>query len=90
MPRIRRGRPDTIQQSRTRGQITPVARHGEAIALRSMAIHGSAALMPISFGAAGALLGATGRFWTMAVLVGSGALFARNLESGHEQPISAA
>jgi MFS family permease len=54
-------------------QITPAARHGEAIALRSMAINGSSALMPLGFGAAGALLGAAGVFWGMAAIVGLGA-----------------
>ena len=61
-------------------QITPPARHGEAIALRSMAINGSSALMPLGFGAAGALLGAAGVFWGMAVLVGVGAWLARALD----------
>ena len=41
-------------------QITPHDRHGEAIALRSMAINLSSALMPLMFGLAGAALGAVG------------------------------
>ena len=39
-------------------QITPPDRHGEAIALRSMTINLSSALMPLLFGALGAALGA--------------------------------
>jgi predicted MFS family arabinose efflux permease len=41
-------------------QLTPPHRHGEAIALRSMAINLSSALMPLAFGLVGATLGATG------------------------------
>jgi len=61
-------------------QITPEARHGEAIALRSMTINLSSALMPLAFGAAGAALGAAGLFWAMATLVSGGSLVARQLE----------
>ena len=38
-------------------QITPEQRHGESLALRSMAINLSSSLMPLLFGAAGGLLG---------------------------------
>ena len=61
-------------------QITPEARHGEAIALRSMTINLSSALMPLAFGAVGAALGAAGLFWSMATLVSSGSLVARQLD----------
>jgi MFS family permease len=60
-------------------QITPARRHGEAIALRSMAINLSSALMPLSFGAMGSALGAAGLFWSMSGLVAFGALIARSL-----------
>jgi hypothetical protein len=63
-------------------QITPVSRHGEAIALRSMAINCSSALMPLGFGAAGALLGASGLFWTMSGLMALGAALSRSLQTG--------
>ena len=53
-------------------QITPAARHGEAIALRSMAINLSSAVMPLAFGLAGATLGASALFWLMGAAVGSG------------------
>jgi len=60
-------------------QITPVARHGEAIALRSMAINFSSATMPLAFGVAGATLGASAVFWLMAAAVASGSLAARQV-----------
>jgi MFS family permease len=62
-------------------QLTPARRHGEAIALRSMAINLSSALMPLGFGAAGAVLGAAGLFWSMGGLVALGALVARSLDT---------
>jgi MFS family permease len=62
-------------------QITPSARHGEAIALRSMAISFSSAVMPLCFGAAGAVVGAGGLFWAMAALVGTGSLAVRELDA---------
>lgn len=61
-------------------QITPSTRHGEAIALRSMAINGSSVLMPIGFGALGAVIGASGVFWLMAGLVSFGSVIARKLD----------
>ena len=62
-------------------QVTPSHRHGEAIALRSMAINFSSTVMPLGFGALGAALGAAGLFWTMGVLVAGGALLARGLDT---------
>jgi MFS family permease len=60
-------------------QITPPARHGEAIALRSMAINFSSAVMPLAFGLAGATLGASVLFWAMGAAVASGSLAARHV-----------
>jgi predicted MFS family arabinose efflux permease len=60
-------------------QLTPHDRHGEAIALRSMAINLSSALMPLAFGAAGATLGASALFWIMGTAVASGSLVARQV-----------
>ncbi len=60
-------------------QITPSARHGEAIALRSMAINFSSAVMPLCFGLAGATLGASVLFWVMGAAVASGSLAARHV-----------
>jgi MFS family permease len=53
-------------------QITPEARHGEALGLRLMAINASSVLMPMLFGTAGALVGIAGVFWTTGMMVGAG------------------
>ncbi|NUZ05068.1 MFS transporter [Piscinibacter koreensis] len=63
-------------------QITPDQRHGEAIALRSMTINLSSALMPFVFGFAGAALGASWLFWLMAGAVGAGSVPARRIGEG--------
>ena len=60
-------------------QITPHERHGEAIALRSMTINMSSAVMPFLFGLAGAALGAATLFWVMAIAVGAGIFQARRV-----------
>lgn len=62
-------------------QLTPQERHGEAIALRSMALNLSSTLMPLSFGALGSALGAAGLFWIMGTLVGAGAFVARTIDT---------
>ena len=66
-------------------QITPHDRHGEAIALRSMTINFSSAVMPLMFGLAGAALGAASLFWVMGALVAAGSLQARRISA--EQPL---
>jgi predicted MFS family arabinose efflux permease len=53
-------------------QITPEARHGEALGLRLMAINASSVLMPMLFGSVGALIGITGVFWATGAVVGAG------------------
>ncbi len=60
-------------------QLTPPDRHGEAIALRSMTINFSSAVMPLAFGLAGAALGAASLFWVMGVLVVAGSVQARRI-----------
>jgi MFS family permease len=60
-------------------QITPDDRHGEAIALRSIAINLSSALMPLAFGFAGAAFGASVLFWAMASVVAAGSVAARRV-----------
>lgn len=60
-------------------QLTPPERHGEAIALRSMTINFSSALMPLLFGALGAMLGASALFWLMGAAVGAGSWPARRV-----------
>jgi MFS family permease len=59
--------------------ITPEHRHGEALALRSMALNVSSTLMPMVFGASGALVGAALLFWTVGGAVGAGSWLARRL-----------
>ena len=67
-------------------QITPHERHGEAIALRSMVINLSSAVMPLAFGLAGATLGASALFWLMGAAVAGGSIPARRVGLG---PIAA-
>ncbi|MBL0731021.1 MFS transporter [Piscinibacter sp. HJYY11] len=57
--------------------LTPSERHGEAIALRSMTVNASSALMPLLFGALGAAVGASTLFWVMGAAVGVGSWQAR-------------
>jgi MFS family permease len=54
--------------------LTPPERHGEALALRSMAIHASMAAMPLLFGALGTAVGAPVLFWLMAAALGAGSV----------------
>ena len=51
-------------------QITPQARHGEALGLRLMAINASSVTMPMLFGAMGAIIGVAGVFWIVGGVVG--------------------
>lgn len=59
--------------------LTPDERHGETLALRSMAINASSTVMPLIFGAAGTLLGAAVLFWAVGGAVGAGSWVARRL-----------
>jgi MFS family permease len=61
-------------------QITPEHRHGEAVAMRMMVINASSVAMPILFGAAGAVVGVAGVFWTTGLMVGAGARLATALK----------
>jgi MFS family permease len=54
-------------------QITPEARHGEALGLRLMAINASSVAMPILFGSVGAVVGVAAVFWATGLVVGLGA-----------------
>lgn len=54
-------------------QITPQARHGEALGLRLMAINASSVVMPMLFGTLGAVIGIAGVFWATGAVVGAGA-----------------
>lgn len=57
-------------------QITPAHRHGEALAMRLMAINASSVAMPILFGLTGAVIGISGVFWFTGAVVGAGARLA--------------
>jgi MFS family permease len=50
-------------------QITPEHRHGEALGLRLMTINASSVIMPMVYGAAGAVVGIAGLFWVTGALV---------------------
>ena len=54
-------------------QITPHARHGEALGLRLMTINASSVAMPMLFGALGALIGIAGVFWVVGGVLALGA-----------------
>ncbi len=60
-------------------QITPPHRHGEALGLRLMSINASSVLMPMLFGAAGALAGVAPVFWVVGSVVGWGSHMAWRL-----------
>ncbi len=62
-------------------RLSPDHRHGEALALRSMAINASSFAMPLAYGAAGALLGVGALFWVMGAAVGAGNVLARRLRA---------
>jgi len=60
-------------------QITPEARHGEALGLRLMAINVSSVSMPLLFGSVGAVVGISPVFWFVGLAVGAGSRFAWRL-----------
>jgi MFS family permease len=60
-------------------QITPEHRHGEAVAMRIMAINASSVTMPMLFGVAGAVIGVSGVFWVVGASVGMGMRLALKL-----------
>lgn len=51
-----------------------------------MAINGSSVLMPLLFGSAGVVVGATGVFWTVGAVVGAGARLALGMAPAHRGP----
>ncbi len=57
-------------------QITPEHQHGEAIAMRMIAINASSVAMPLLFGLAGAVIGISGVFWVTGAAVAGGTRFA--------------
>jgi MFS family permease len=60
-------------------RLTPDGRHGEALAFRSMTINAASTLMPLLFGAGGAVVGAAGMFWLVGAAVGAGSWATRRL-----------
>jgi MFS family permease len=54
-------------------QITPAHRQGEALGLRIMTVNASSVVMPLIFGAAGAVVGVSVVFWVVGTAVASGA-----------------
>lgn len=60
-------------------RITPEARHGEALALRSMTLNTSSAAMPLVYGLFGAVVGAGVLFWAMGAVMLLGQGLARGL-----------
>jgi MFS family permease len=63
-------------------RLTPEGRHGQSLALRSMALNTSSTLMPLVFGATGTLAGAGLLFAVAGAAVGSGSWLTRRLRSG--------
>lgn len=63
-------------------QMTPEHRHGEAVALRVMAINASSVGMPMLFGLAGAVIGISGVFWAVGAMVAGGTRLALGLKDG--------
>jgi MFS family permease len=57
--------------------ITPDGRHGESLAFRSMALNAASTVMPLVFGAAGAVVGAGALFWAVGSVVGAGVWLVR-------------
>jgi MFS family permease len=70
-------------------QITPEARHGEALGFRLMAINASSVLMPMLFGTAGAVVGVSVVFWTVGAGVAAGARSAWRLRPPLHKPQAA-
>ncbi|MEP6790709.1 MAG: MFS transporter [Ramlibacter sp.] len=62
-------------------QITPGHRHGEAVALRIMAINASSVAMPMLFGLTGTVIGISGVFWIVGAIVGGGTRLAVKLRA---------
>jgi MFS family permease len=60
--------------------MTPTARHGEAIALRSIVINLSSSVLPLVFGVAGAAVGVAALFWGVGGATAAGSWPARHLK----------
>ena len=71
-------------------QITPHARQGEALGLRLMSVNASSVVVPLLFGAAGAVVGVGGVFWLAGTVVGLGSRVAWTLRVEPAAPHQAA
>ena len=60
-------------------QVTPEHRHGQAVAMRMMAINFSSVSMPLLFGVAGTIIGVSGLFWITGAIVAGGSRLAFKL-----------
>jgi MFS family permease len=69
-------------------QITPPHRQGEALGLRIMTVNASSVVMPLIFGAAGAVVGVSVVFWVVGSAVASGAPQAWRLRPKLKAPAS--
>ena len=67
-------------------QITPHARQGEALGLRLMSVNASSVVVPLLFGAAGAVVGVAGVFWLAGSVVGLGSRVAWTLRVAPAAP----
>ncbi len=67
-------------------QITPEHRHGEAVAMRVMAINASSVTMPLLFGVAGSVIGIAGVFWSVGAVVAGGIRLALQLKQAPAAP----
>jgi MFS family permease len=66
-------------------QITPEARHGEALGLRLMTINASSVVMPLLFGTLGAAIGVASVFWIAGLGVALGARSAWRLKDSLQE-----
>ena len=64
-------------------QLTPEARHGEALGLRMMLVNASSVAVPLLSGFGGALMGVAGVFWGVSALVAAGSHLAWRVKPDH-------
>lgn len=57
--------------------LTPEGRHGESLAMRSMAMNASSTAMPLLFGVLGSAAGAAALFWAVGGAIGAGSWLTR-------------
>ncbi len=64
----------------------PAGRAGEALGLRTTLINGSQTIMPLMFGAVGAALGMGPVFWSIALVLLGGGIFAQRIKDAQVNP----